>query len=63
MADKPKDTNTAALTRKITEQPTFDSASIGTESFKDHVPIEVRNSMPAVPNRNRDDNGKNQDES
>jgi hypothetical protein len=62
MADKPKDTDTAALSRKITEQPTFDSANIGTEDFKDQAPL-VRNSMPAVPNRNRDDNGKNQDES
>lgn len=46
------------LLGKPTNVPTFDSTNISFGEPKTQTKvIEVRNSMPSIPNRNRDDNG------
>ncbi|WP_131655426.1 hypothetical protein [Methylocucumis oryzae] len=52
--------------REISSVPGFDSATIvDTEDATKGIAtaIEVKNTMPSIPNRNRDDNGRKQDES
>lgn len=46
--------------RKPPERPAFDSATIcpGLEGFDNDRRLYVKNSMPPVPNKNRDDNNK-----
>jgi hypothetical protein len=63
MTEKQKDKGQSAINRKVEELPMLDSATLWIEDKNNKVNIEVRNSMPAVPNRNRDDNGNNKDES
>jgi len=62
MTEKQKDKGQPTINRKAEELPMLDSATLWIEDKNTKINIEVRNSMPAVPNRNRDDNGSNKDE-
>jgi hypothetical protein len=67
MKNKQQDTDTTASTGKTDENPTFDSVNVDRIDFIKSVDISVdilvKNTMPPIPNKNRDDSGNNQNES